>query len=312
MSRKIKVAILGSGNIGLDLMMKIVKASAHLEMGALVGIDPESEGLKKARYMDIQTTSAGIDGLRKMTVYKDIGVVFDATSAKAHAHHNTILQQDGKKVIDLTPAAIGSYAVPAIDSDACINDPNVNMVTCGGQAVIPMIYAVKQATDTLIYGEIVSSISSLSAGPGTRANIDEFTETTARAIRTLTGAKNSKAIIILNPADPPIMMRCTIYTLTTGGSAENIQQSVENMVQQVQQYVPRYTLKQQVQFDTIDTNDFKNMREIVGDVTGKVLKSTIFLEVKGNGDWFPEYAGNLDIMTSAGKAVAETWAKHTM
>ena len=302
---KVKCAIIGSGNIGTDLMIKIMRTSENLEMGAMVGIDPASDGLARAARLNVPTTHEGIDGLRRMPEYADIKVVFDATSAKAHLHNDALLQKDGKKVIDLTPAAIGPFTIPAINGDANIDEANVNMVTCGGQATIPMVYAVKRATDRVIWGEIVASVSSRSAGPGTRANIDEFTETTSKAIEVLGGAERGKAIIILNPAEPPIIMRDTIFTLSQGGSREAIEKSVLDMVATVQKYVPGYRLKQKVQFDVIGDNAPVKIPGI-GLCSG--LKTTIMLEVEGAAHYLPAYAGNLDIMTSAALITADHWA----
>jgi acetaldehyde dehydrogenase len=275
----------------------------------MVGIDPASDGLARAQRLRVPVTHEGIDGLLRMPEYKDIQVVFDATSAKAHVSNNVVLQKDGKKVIDLTPAAIGPFTIPAINGDANIDEPNVNMVTCGGQATIPMVYAVKRATDRVLYGEIVASISSLSAGPGTRANIDEFTETTSKAIETLGGAERGKAIIILNPAEPPVIMRDTVFVLSQGGSREAIEASILQMVKTVQAYVPGYRLKQKVQFDVIGDNAPVRVPGI-GPVTG--LKTTIFLEVEGAAHYLPAYAGNLDIMTSAALMTADHWAASTL
>jgi acetaldehyde dehydrogenase len=275
----------------------------------MVGIDPASDGLARAQRLGVPVTHEGIDGLLRMPEYKDIQVVFDATSAKAHVSNNVVLQKDGKKVIDLTPAAIGPFTIPAINGDANIDEPNVNMVTCGGQATIPMVYAVKRATDRVLYGEIVASISSLSAGPGTRANIDEFTETTSKAIETLGGAERGKAIIILNPAEPPVIMRDTVFVLSQGGSREAIEASILQMVKTVQAYVPGYRLKQKVQFDVIGDNAPVRVPGI-GPVTG--LKTTIFLEVEGAAHYLPAYAGNLDIMTSAALMTADHWAASTL
>lgn len=302
---KIKCAIIGSGNIGTDLMIKVMRTSKHLEMGAMVGIDPASDGLARASRMGVPVTDQGIEGLVKMTHYKEIGVVFDATSAKAHIRNNEILQRDGKKVIDLTPAAIGPFTIPVINGDANIDAPNVNMVTCGGQATIPMVHAVRRVSERLVYGEIVASISSKSAGPGTRANIDEFTETTSKAIEILGGAERGKAIIILNPAEPPLIMRDTVMTLSQGGSREAIEKSVEAMVAEVRKYVPGYRLKQKVQFEHIGDN---NPVRIPGIGLSSGLKTTILLEVEGAAHYLPAYAGNLDIMTSAALATAERWA----
>jgi len=302
---KLKCAIIGSGNIGSDLMIKVMRTSRHIEMGAMVGIDPESDGLARAKRMGVATTHEGIDGLLRLPEYKDIQVVFDATSAKAHVSNNDILQKDGKKVIDLTPAAIGPFTIPAINGDANLDEPNVNMVTCGGQATIPMVNAVARVSKRTIYGEIVASISSKSAGPGTRANIDEFTETTSKAIELLGGAERGKAIIILNPAEPPLIMRDTVFVLSQGAEPEAIEASIAEMVKTVQAYVPGYRLKQKVQFEVIGDNA-PVMVPGIGPSTG--LKTTIFLEVEGAAHYLPAYAGNLDIMTSAALVSADRWA----
>jgi len=302
---KIQAAIIGSGNIGTDLMIKIMRMSDSLEMGAMVGIDPASDGLARAARLKVPTTHEGIEGLRKLPNYNQIRVVFDATSASAHLENNAILQADGKKVIDLTPAAIGPFTIPVINGDANIDEPNVNMVTCGGQATIPMVYAVKRASKRVLWGEIVASISSKSAGPGTRANIDEFTETTSKAICELGGAERGKAIIILNPAEPPLIMRDTVFTLSQGGSQSDIEASVEEMAKAVQKYVPGYRLKQKVQFEHIGDNA---PVRIPGIGWSSGLKTTIFLEVEGAAHYLPAYAGNLDIMTSAALTTANSWA----
>ncbi len=302
---KVKCAIIGSGNIGTDLMIKIMRTSKNLEMGAMVGIDPASDGLARAARLKVPTTHEGIDGLRRMPEYEDIQVVFDATSAKAHLHNDALLRADGKKVIDLTPAAIGPFTIPAINGDANIDETNVNMVTCGGQATIPMVYAVKRASKRVIWGEIVASISSKSAGPGTRANIDEFTETTSKAIEVLGGAEHGKAIIILNPAEPPLIMRDTVFTLSQGGDPAAIEASILEMVATVQKYVPGYRLKQKVQFEVIGDNAPVRIPG-VGLCSG--LKTTIMLEVEGAAHYLPAYAGNLDIMTSAALVTADHWA----
>ncbi len=302
---KVKCAIIGSGNIGTDLMIKVMRTSQHLEMGAMVGIDPSSDGLARAARLKVPVTHEGIDGLRRMPEYEDIKVVFDATSAKAHLANDALLRADGKKVIDLTPAAIGPFTIPAINGDANIDETNVNMVTCGGQATIPMVYAVKRASKRVIWGEIVASISSKSAGPGTRANIDEFTETTSKAIEVLGGAERGKAIIILNPAEPPLIMRDTVFTLSQGGDREAIEASILEMVASVQAYVPGYRLKQKVQFEVIGDNAPVRIPGI-GLVSG--LKTTIMLEVEGAAHYLPAYAGNLDIMTSAALVTADHWA----
>ncbi len=306
---KVKCAIIGPGNIGTDLMIKVMRTAQHLEMGAMVGIDPTSDGLARAARMGVATTHEGIEGLRNLPNYADIKVVFDATSAKAHVSNNAILQADGKQVIDLTPAAIGPYTVPVVNLDANLDQSNVNMVTCGGQATIPIVYAVKRATRRLIWGEIVASISSKSAGPGTRANIDEFTETTSKAIEMVGGAERGKAVIILNPAEPPMMMRDTVFTLSQGGDQDAIERSINDIVAEVQKYVPGYRLKQKVQFEHIGDNAPVNIPGI-GLCSG--LKTTVFLEVEGAAHYLPAYAGNLDIMTSAALATAERWVAKTM
>ena len=306
---KTKVAIIGSGNIGTDLMIKVMRLSNVLEMGALVGIDPESDGLKRAERMGVSTTAGGIDGLVAMPGFADIAIVFDATSAGAHAHHNAVLQQHGKVVIDLTPAAIGPYTIPPVNGDANLDAPNVNMVTCGGQATIPIVAAINRVAK-VHYGEIVASISSKSAGPGTRANIDEFTETTSRAIVEVGGATRGKAIIILNPAEPPLIMRDTVYCLTEDADQAAIAKAVEEMVAEVQTYVPGYRLKQAVQFEHIGSNRPLRIPEMDGEFTG--LKVSVFLEVEGAAHYLPAYAGNLDIMTSAALKTAEKIAQRRL
>ena len=309
MTEKIKCAIIGSGNIGSGLMIKVMRTSDVIEMGAMVGIDPQSDGLARAQRLGVATTHEGIEGLLKMPEYKDIQVVFDATSARAHISNNAILQKDGKKVIDLTPAAIGPFTIPAINGDANIDEPNVNMVTCGGQATIPMVHAVARVSSRTVYGEIVASIASKSAGPGTRANIDEFTETTSKAIELLGGAERGKAIIILNPAEPPLIMRDTVFVLSQGASRDDIERSVAEMAETVREYVPGYRLKQRVQFEEIGDNQPVRIPGI-GLATG--LKTTIFLEVEGAAHYLPAYAGNLDIMTSAALRTANHWAAKTI
>jgi len=302
---KIKCAVIGSGNIGTDLMIKIMRMSKVLEMSVLVGIDAASDGLARAKRLKVATTHEGLDGLIKMPEYKDIRIVFDATSAGAHKRHSEVLIRDGKQVIDLTPAAIGPYTIPPVNLDANLDAPNVNMVTCGGQATIPIVAAVNRVSPVR-YGEIVASISSKSAGPGTRANIDEFTETTAAAIEQVGGAKRGKAIIILNPADPPLIMRDTVYCLCDDADQNAIRKSIEDMVAEVQSYVPGYRLKQAVQFEHIGSNKPLRIPEMGGEFTG--LKVTVFLEVEGAAHYLPAYAGNLDIMTSAAMRTAERLA----
>ncbi|NND16740.1 MAG: acetaldehyde dehydrogenase (acetylating) [Eudoraea sp.] len=302
---KVKVAIIGSGNIGTDLMIKIMRNSEHLEMSAMVGIDADSDGLARAKRMGVAITHEGLAGLVNMPEWDDIKIIFDATSAKAHHYNWGIVEKHpDKRIIDLTPAAVGPFLVPPVNFDATHNVRNVNMVTCGGQATIPMVAAVNRIAK-VHYGEIVASISSKSAGPGTRANIDEFTETTAHAIEKVGGASKGKAIIILNPAEPPVVMRDTIFTLSEQGDREAIRDSIKQMVAEVQKYVPGYTLHQEVQFDDIP-EDKPVFIEDLGYRHG--LKTTILLKVKGAGHYLPEYAGNLDIMTSAAMATGDKLA----
>jgi len=302
---KVPVAIIGSGNIGTDLMYKIMRLSDTLEVGAMVGIDPDSDGLARAAKHGIATTSDGIDGLVNLPNFGDIAIAFDATSAGAHKHNDGVLQQHGKQMIDLTPAAIGPYCVPVVNMDEHLDATNVNMVTCGGQATIPMVAAVSKVAK-VHYAEIVASISSKSAGPGTRANIDEFTETTSKGIEVVGGATKGKAIIVLNPAEPPLIMRDTVYTLSEEADTDAIAKSVEEMVAQVQSYVPGYRLKQQVQFERFGNNDPLNIPGL-GEFTG--VKTSVFLEVEGAAHYLPAYAGNLDIMTSAALKTAERLAE---
>ncbi len=299
---KTKVAIIGSGNIGTDLMIKIMRLSETLEMGVMVGIDPASDGLARAKRMGVATTHEGIDGLIAMPEFKEVGIVFDATSAGAHKRNSELVLAAGKRMVDLTPAAIGPYVIPPVNGEACLDAKNVNMVTCGGQATIPIVHAVNRVAK-VHYGEIVASISSKSAGPGTRANIDEFTETTSQAIMDVGGATRGKAIIILNPAEPPLIMRDTVYCLCDDADREAIRQSVEAMVAEVQSYVPGYRLKQAVQFEHIGSNQPLRIPEMDGSFTG--LKVSVFLEVEGAAHYLPAYAGNLDIMTSAALKTAE-------
>ncbi len=287
-------------------MIKVIKLSSVLEMAALVGIDPASDGLARARRLGIATTSDGVDGLVKLPAFADIEIVFDATSAGAHARHDAVLRQHGKRIVDLTPAAIGPYSIPAVNGEANLDEPNVNMVTCGGQATIPVVAAIARVTP-VHYGEIVASIASKSAGPGTRANIDEFTETTSRAIEQVGGAARGKAIIVLNPAEPPLIMRDTVYCLTGDADQAAIQESIERMVAEVQTYVPGYRLKQQVQFERIGGNQPLRIPEMDAEFTG--LKVGVFLEVEGAAHYLPAYAGNLDIMTSAALVTAERIAQ---
>jgi acetaldehyde dehydrogenase len=305
MTKKFKAAIIGSGNIGTDLMIKILRTGMHIEMGAFVGIDPESDGLARAQRMGVATTHEGIDGLLKMENWNEIDFIFDATSAKAHlVNYEKISKFPNKRVIDLTPAAIGPFLVPPVNFNELQDVPNVNMVTCGGQATIPMIAAVSRVAK-VHYGEIVASIASKSAGPGTRANIDEFTETTSHAIEKVGGATKGKAIIILNPAEPPLVMRDTVFTLSEKADQDAIRESISQMVLEVQKYVPGYELHQEVQFEVIPEEN-PVFIEGLGHVSG--LKTMVLLQVRGAGHYLPEYAGNLDIMTSAALATAERMA----
>lgn len=306
--RKIKVAIIGSGNIGTDLMIKIMRTSQVLEMAALVGIDPSSDGLARAARLGVAATHEGIEGLQKLDVWPEIGIVFDATSAGAHKGHSDVVTNAGKVMIDLTPAAIGPYVVPVVNGDAHIDAPNVNMVTCGGQATIPIVAAVSSVA-TVHYAEIVASIASKSAGPGTRANIDEFTETTSAAIEKVGGAGKGKAIIILNPAEPSMIMRDTVFTLSSGADEAQIEQAILDMIARVNAYVPGYRLKQKVQFERFGSN---NPVRIPGLGSFEGIKTSVFLEVEGAAHYLPAYAGNLDIMTSAGLATAERIASQKL
>jgi acetaldehyde dehydrogenase len=303
--RRVRAAIIGSGNIGTDLMMKFVRDRRNLELVAMVGIDEASAGLRLAREHGVATTHEGIEGLRNSDLYSDIDIVFDATSAYAHAKHDAALRADGKRVVDLTPAAVGPFIVPSVNMTAHLDQPNVNMVTCGGQATIPIVAAVSRVA-RVHYAEIVASVSSRSAGPGTRANIDEFTRTTAAAIHLVGGAMRGKAIIVLNPAEPPMIMRDTIFTLSDEADEEAIRTSICDMIQAVQAYVPGYRLKQELQFTHFGPDE--SLR-VPGHRNFSGLQTSVFLEVEGAGDYLPSYAGNLDIMTAAAKATGELLAE---
>ncbi|WP_459199741.1 acetaldehyde dehydrogenase (acetylating) (plasmid) [Ralstonia pseudosolanacearum] len=281
-------------------MIKVLRHGGPIEMGAMVGIDPGSDGLARAARLGVPTTAEGLEGLLRLPGFKDIGLVFDATSAGAHHRHAARLAELGVPMIDLTPAAIGPYVVPVVNGEAHRGARNINMVTCGGQATIPIVAAVSQVA-RVHYAEIVASIASQSAGPGTRANIDEFTETTSRAIEAVGGAERGKAIIILNPAEPPLMMRDTVFTFSAPASESEVEASIEAMVAKVQAYVSGYRLKQRVQFEHT---------EVALPGAGRVrgLKTTVLLEVRGAAHYLPEYAGNLDIMTSAALACAQAQA----
>jgi acetaldehyde dehydrogenase (acetylating) len=308
-TERFPVAIIGSGNIGTDLMIKILRSPGRLSMAAMIGIDPESDGLARAKRLGVLTSSRGIDGLLAMPDFEDIRLVFDATSAGAHAKHWEVLRHTGVRVLDLTPAAIGPFCVPVVNLEDHIDAPNLNMVTCGGQATVPIVAAVNRSA-FVSYAEIVSSISAKSAGPGTRANIDEFIETTTTALRVVGGAQRSKTLMILNPADPPILMRNTVYCLVEGDCDHAaVDASVTAMVNEVQRYVPGYQLKQPVQFETFDADNPLHIPE-----TGKFIgtRVTAMLQVTGAAHYLPAYAGNLDIMTSAALATAERIAAHSM
>lgn len=283
---KIKVGVIGSGNIGTDLMMKIQR-SPYIEMTVMIGIDPESDGIQQAKVAGVKTITNGIEGFLPQHELADI--LFDATSAKAHVHHVEMLKGLGKKIIDLTPAAVGPFVIPTVNLKEHIDEEVVNMVTCGGQATIPIIHAIN-SVQQVEYAEIVATIASKSAGPGTRANIDEFTETTSLAIEKIGGAKKGKAIILLNPAEPPLIMRDTILcTLQEKAQAAAIKEAIHEMVAKVNEFVPGYRLKI--------------------DPLIEEKQVSVFLEVEGLGDYLPVYAGNLDIMTAAALKVAEEIAR---
>ena len=294
-NHKVKVAILGSGNIGSDLMFKILREPGHMELVLLTGIEPQSEGLARARTLGI---NASHDGIQPILDDPEIKIIFDATSAHAHIRHAKMLKEANRIAIDLTPAARGPYVIPPVNLGAHMEADNVNLITCGGQATIPLVYAVSRVTP-VPYAEMVSTIASLSAGPGTRQNIDEFTFTTARGLEVIGGAKQGKAIIILNPADPPILMRNTIYVLSESEDVDRqaIVDSVEEMVTAVQAYVPGYRLKNEPVFEVRDMPE------------GKRTLVAMLLEVTGAGDFLPPYAGNLDIMTASARQVGEVFAR---
>jgi acetaldehyde dehydrogenase len=300
-----KVAIIGPGNIGTDLMIKIKRlADDELETVALVGIDPESDGLARARRLGIAAIATGVKGLIEHPLFDEVDIVFDATSAKAHQYNEKMLRPFGKRLIDLTPAAIGPYVVPSVNLDEHLDAPNMNMVTCGGQATIPIVAAISQVTP-VHWAEIVASIASKSAGPGTRANIDEFTETTSLAIEQVGGAAHGKAIIILNPAEPPLIMRDTVLALVGEERKDEIVAAIEAMVAKVATYVPGYRLKQPVQFAKVEES-----MPTLTDAKAPLWKVSVLLEVEGAAHYLPAYAGNLDIMTSAALGVAREIAAH--
>ncbi|MEW8055097.1 MAG: acetaldehyde dehydrogenase (acetylating) [Candidatus Thiodiazotropha sp.] len=287
---KINAALIGSGNIGTDLLYKALR-SDWINPVWMVGIDPDSEGLARARKLGLKTTHEGVDGLVPHMREDDVQICFDATSAYVHGENNRKVQQQGSIMIDLTPAAVGPFCVPPVNLKEHVGkrELNVNMVTCGGQATIPMVAAVSRV-QPVAYGEIVATVSSKSAGPGTRKNIDEFTQTTAGAVEKVGGAKKGKAIIILNPAEPPLIMRDTVHCITEEEPDQQaITESIEAMIAEVQKYVPGYRLKNGPVFDG--------------------NRVSVFMEVEGLGDYLPKYAGNLDIMTAAGLRTAEMFAE---
>lgn len=304
--RKTKVAIIGSGNIGTDLMVKILRSDGQLEVAALVGIDEHSDGLAKARRRGVRTVHTGVAGLMDLPDFGEIRFVFDATSAAAHRDNAAALAGTRITLIDLTPAAIGPYVVPPVNLEEHLGSSNLNMVTCGGQATIPIVAAVNSVTP-VVYAEIVASIASRSAGPGTRANIDEFTETTARALEVVGGAARGKAIIVLNPADPPTLMRDTVICIVGNCDEAAVRDSVVAMVASVSEYVPGYRLKQDVQFEPIaDDEPLENL--IGAPRPTNATKVSVYLEIEGAADYLPAFAGNLDIMTAAAARVAEKLA----
>lgn len=293
MTKKIKCALIGPGNIGTDLLYKL-KRSPVLEPLWMVGIDPESEGLKRAAELGLKVTAEGVDGLLPHVLADEVQIAFDATSAYVHAENSRKLNELGVLMVDLTPAAIGPYCVPPVNLLEHVGkrEMNVNMVTCGGQATIPMVAAISRV-QPVNYGEIVATVSSKSAGPGTRKNIDEFTRTTAGAVEKVGGAKKGKAIIIINPAEPPLIMRDTVHCLVEGEpNREAITASIQAMIGEVQKYVPGYRL---VNGPVFDGN-----------------RVSVFLEVEGLGDFLPTYAGNLDIMTAAAARTAEMFAEEIL
>ncbi len=291
--KKVKCALIGPGNIGTDLLAKLQR-SAVLEPVWMVGIDPNSDGLKRAREMGIKTTAEGVDGLLPHVLADGVQIAFDATSAYVHAENSRKLNALGVMMIDLTPAAIGPFCVPPVNLKQHVGrrEMNVNMVTCGGQATIPIVAAVSRV-QPVAYGEIVATVASRSVGPGTRQNIDEFTRTTAGAVEKVGGAKQGKAIIVINPAEPPMIMRDTVHCLTeTAPDQVAITKSIHDMIREVQKYVPGYKL---VNGPVFDGN-----------------RVSVFMEVEGLGDYLPKYAGNLDIMTAAAARTAEMFAEEIL
>ena len=302
-----RVAIIGPGNIGTDLMIKVIRLSSTLEMGAMVGIEPASDGLARAGRLGVPTTADGVAGLIALPGFAEIDIVFDATSAGAHRANAAALAPFGKRLVDLTPAALGPFVVPAVNIDDHLDAVDVNMVTCGGQATIPVVAAISRVTP-VAYAEIVASIASKSAGPGTRANIDEFTETTSRAIRDVGGAARGKAIIVLNPAEPPLIMRDTVLALIADPDPTvhaAVRESIVRMVAEVAAYVPGYRLKQEVQIVPVPEGQPVHTLLAPDSEVTPTHQVSVFLEVEGAAHYLPAYAGNLDIMTSAALRVAE-------
>jgi acetaldehyde dehydrogenase len=296
---KATAAIVGSGNIGTDLLFKLLRRSDVLEPRFMVGVDPASDGLQRARRLGLEASSEGVDWLLRQDPLPDI--VFEATSAKAHLAHAPRYAEAGITAVDLTPAAVGPYVCPPVNLEFNLDAPNVNLITCGGQATAPIVAAVSSVVP-VEYAEIVASIASKSAGPGTRANIDEFTETTAAALQAVGGAQRGKAIIILNPVEPPMIMRNTVFCSVPAEAAEPgelqeaVLESIHRMVARVGEYVPGYTLKAEPQFDP------------PRDIWRGMARVAVFLQVRGRGDYLPDYAGNLDIITAAAARVGDTIA----
>lgn len=295
------IAIIGSGNIGTDLLIKCLRGYSRLKPVAMVGIDPDSDGLARARRLGVPTTDKGVAGLIAMPEFGSVDIILDATSAKAHIANAEALAPYGKQLLDLTPAAIGPYVVPVVNLEAHLGQKNLNMVTCGGQATIPIVHAISRVTP-VPYAEIVASIASRSAGPGTRANVDEFTETTSKAIEQVGGARRGKAVIILNPAEPPMLMRDTVMAIVEEPKFDLITASVVEMVEQVAKYVPGYRLKQDVLITPVPADE--PLRTLFEAQPKDRWKVSVFLEVEGAAHYLPAYAGNLDIMTSAALEVA--------
>jgi acetaldehyde dehydrogenase len=299
----ITAAIVGSGNIGTDLMVKLLRTDGRVAPGFMIGIDPGSDGLARARRHGLETSADGVDWLLRQDPLPDL--VFEATSARAHAASAPRYAEAGIRAIDLTPAAVGPYVCPPVNLDVNLDAPNLNLITCGGQATIPIVAAVSRVAG-VEYAEIVASIASRSAGPGTRANIDEFTQTTAAALRDVGGAAHGKAIILLNPVEPPMIMRNTVFCSIPAEAAEPgplqdaVTASIEEMAETVRSYVPGYSLRADPQYDPPDQR-WRGMARV-----------GVFLEVRGRGDYLPDYAGNLDIITAAATRVGELLAAHLL